>query len=119
MDDESPVGQAEVVDLPTRFGSTQSGRNTVLLDVREDDEWQRGHAADALHIPMGQVPGRLAEIDADAELYVICHAGGRSLRVAKYLQQHGYRPVNVNGGMLAWSGAGRPVVTDAGEPGLV
>ncbi len=38
-------------------------RSMVLLDVREDDEWQRGHVADALHIPMGQVPARLAEID--------------------------------------------------------
>jgi rhodanese-related sulfurtransferase len=46
----------------------------VLLDVPEDDEWQRGYAAGALHIPMGQVPARLAEIDAQAALYVICHA---------------------------------------------
>lgn len=119
MDDETPVAQAEVVDLPADFGATQSGQRTVLLDVREDDEWQRGHAAQALHIPMGQVPARLGELDAQAELYVICHAGGRSLRVAKYLQQNGYRPVNVTGGMLAWAGAGRPVVTDAGQPGLV
>ena len=119
MDDETPVARAEVVDLPADFGSTQSGLHTVLLDVREDDEWQRGHAAQALHIPMGQVPARLGEIDAQAELYIICHAGGRSLRVATFLQQNGYRAVNVNGGMLAWAGAGRPVVTDAGEPGLV
>ena len=119
VDDESPVARAEVVDLPARFGPNPSGADRVLLDVREDDEWQRGHAADALHIPMGQVPDRLEEIDARAELFVICHAGGRSLRVAKYLQQNGYRPVNVNGGMLAWAGAGRPVVTDAGEPGCV
>ena len=114
MDDQSPVAQVEVVDLPAAFGPDR-----VLLDVREDDEWQRGHAADALHIPMGQVPARLEEIDGQAELYVICHAGGRSRRVANYLQQSGYRPVNVNGGMLAWAGAGRPVVTDAGEPGSV
>jgi rhodanese-related sulfurtransferase len=119
MDDESPVAQAEVVDLPAQFGPAQSGPERVLLDVREDDEWQRGHAAGALHIPMGQVPARLEEIDAQAELYVICHAGGRSLRVAKYLKQNGYRALNVNGGMLAWAGAGRPVVTDAGEPGSV
>ena len=119
MDDESPVAQAEVADLPAQFGPAQSGPERVLLDVREDDEWQRGHAAGALHIPMGQVPARLEEIDAQAELYVICHAGGRSRRVAKYLQQNGYRALNVNGGMLAWAGAGRPVVTDAGEPGSV
>src|SRR5579875_138820 len=105
MDAHSAVAQAEIGEVPADFGS-----DAVLLDVREDDEWQRGHAAGALHIPMGQVPARLADIDADATLYVICHAGGRSLRVAEFLQDNGYRPINVNGGMLAWAGAGRAVV---------
>lgn len=114
MDGELAVAQAEVADVPVRFGP-----EAVLLDVREDDEWQRGHAAGALHIPMGEVPARLAEIGADGELYVICHAGGRSRRVAQYLQQNGYRPVNVNGGMQAWADAGRPVITDGGGPGSV
>jgi rhodanese-related sulfurtransferase len=119
MDDLAPIAEADVVDLPAHFDKTRSDSKPVLLDVREDDEWQRGHVAHALHIPMGQVPARLAEIDDKAELYVICHAGGRSLRVAKYLQQNGYRPVNVSGGMLAWAGAGRPVCTDTGDPGVV
>jgi rhodanese-related sulfurtransferase len=114
MDSESPTAQVDVVDLPLEFGPA-----ALLLDVREDDEWSRGHAAGALHIPMGEVPVRLAEIDADADLYVICHAGGRSKRVTQYLQNSGYRPINVSGGMLAWAEAGRPIVTDTGEPGLV
>ena len=54
-----------------------------------------------------------------AKLFVVCHAGGRSLRVAQYLARNGYEPVNVNGGMLAWAGAGRPVVTDDGGVGTV
>lgn len=65
------------------------------------------------------MPARIHEIDADKSLYVICHAGGRSQRVAQYLQRQGYEPVNVSGGMLAWAGAGRPVVTDDGGPGTV
>jgi rhodanese-related sulfurtransferase len=119
MDDRAAVAEVDVVDLPAQFDPTRSGANAVLLDVREDDEWQRGHVAGALHIPMRQVPARLAEIDQHAQLYVICHAGGRSLRVAKYLQQNGYRPINVSGGLLAWAGAGRPVVTDTGDVGAV
>ncbi len=114
MNAVSPVAQVDVVDLPVEFGSA-----ALLLDVREDDEWLRGHADGALHIPMGEVPVRLAEIDPAADLYVICHAGGRSQRVAQYLQDNGYRPANVSGGMLAWAGAGRPIVTDTGEPGVV
>ena len=108
------VGGAEVADVPVTFDGA-----VVLLDVREDDEWQRGHAAGAQHIPMGDVPARIGEIDVDATLYVVCHAGGRSLRVAQYLARNGYEPINVDGGMLAWAGAGRAVVTDDGGVGIV
>nr|WP_090346252.1 rhodanese-like domain-containing protein [Mycolicibacterium malmesburyense]CRL78846.1 rhodanese-like domain-containing protein [Mycolicibacterium malmesburyense] len=112
--DEVEIAQADIAEVPSTFGS-----GTILLDVRENDEWVRGHAPDARHIPMGQVPARLAEIDPDARVYVICAAGGRSQRVAQYLARSGYSPVNVNGGMFAWAGAGRPVVTDDGGPGVV
>ena len=112
--DEFGVVEAGLAEVPTEFGSS-----VVLLDVREDDEWARGHAAGAQHIPMGDVPARIGEIDADATLYVVCHAGGRSMRVSQYLAQNGYEPINVSGGMLAWSAAGRPVVTDDGHPGMV
>ena len=95
---EMEVGQTEMSDLPTTFD-----QSVVLLDVRENDEWQRGHAAGALHIPMGEV----------------CHLGGRSLRVARYLARNGYAPINVNGGMQAWADAGRPVITDDGGVGTI
>jgi len=114
MDDEPVVAQTAVAELPAEFGP-----GTVLLDVRENDEWQRGHAADARHIPMGEVPARLNEIDPQATLYVICKAGGRSQKVAQFLAGNGYEPVNVSGGMLAWASAGRPVVTDDGGPGSI
>ncbi|MET4427686.1 MULTISPECIES: rhodanese-like domain-containing protein [unclassified Mycolicibacterium] len=112
--DDVEVGQAEVADVPMTFD-----QSVVLLDVREDDEWQRGHVAGAQHIPMGEVPARLAEIDNGATLYVVCHAGGRSQRVAQYLVRNGYEALNVSGGMLAWAGLGRPVVTDDGGVGTV
>ena len=112
--DEAEVAQADIADVPSTFDES-----VVLLDVREDDEWQRGHAPGAQHIPMGQVPARLDEIDPDAKLYVVCQVGGRSQRVAQYLARNGYAPVNVSGGMLAWAGAGRPVVTDDGSVGVV
>jgi rhodanese-related sulfurtransferase len=111
--DDWAIPQADVPGLPAEFGA-----EATLLDVREDDEWERGHAPGAQHIPMGDVPARIGEIDTDKPLYVICHAGGRSQRVAQYLR-NGYEPINVDGGMLAWAGAGRPVVTDAGAPGIV
>ena len=112
--DDAGVTHIELAEVPEALGN-----GVVLLDVREDDEWQRGHADGAQHIPIGEVPARLDEIDLDATLYVICHAGGRSLKVSKYLAQNGYEPINVVGGMLAWVAAGRAVVTDGGDPGTV
>jgi len=114
VDMDGDVRQVSIAEVPVDFGAS-----TILLDVREQDEWQRGHAKGATHIPMGEVPARLGEIDSDAELFVVCQAGGRSLRVAQFLQRHGLRPVNVEGGMLAWVGAGRPIVTDDGTVGTV
>lgn len=112
--DDIDVTQVEVGTVPLTPSDS-----VVLLDVREDDEWQRGHAEGAQHIPMGEVPARMAEIDPEATLYVVCRSGGRSARVAKYLKLNGYDPVNVSGGMMAWAGAGRAVVTDDGSPGSV
>jgi len=111
---EPSITQITVGELPAEFGPT-----AVLLDVREDDEWDRGHAADAQHIPMGQVPARLAEIDRSATLYVICKAGGRSAKVAEFLARDGLEPINVDGGMLAWAAAGRPVIAGDGGPGSI
>ncbi|MFH5211106.1 rhodanese-like domain-containing protein [Antrihabitans sp. NCIMB 15449] len=101
------VDSVSVADLPADFSDS-----VVLLDVREADEWELGHAPSAVHIPMGDVPARFGEIDPDAQLYVICRQGGRSARVVEYLQQVGYESVNVRGGMVAWQKAGLPLVSD-------
>lgn len=81
-----------------------------LLDVREDDEWAAGHIDGAQHIPLGDVPSRMDELDPDAQLLVICHAGGRSQRAAAYLGRNGFDVSNVSGGMLAWVQAGKPTI---------
>ena len=114
VDAEPSIAQITVNDLPAEVGP-----GSVLLDVRENDEWNRGHAAAARHIPMGEVTARLDEIDRSATLYVICKAGGRSAKVAQLLAHHGYEPINVNGGMLAWAEAGREVIAADGGPGAI
>ena len=110
----SDVPSVPVTDLPVDFTAET---NRILLDVREDDEWANGHVPGALHIPLGEVPARVDEIDPDAELFVICHSGGRSARVLGYLSQRGYEGANVGGGILAWAQAGRPLETGAGGSG--
>ncbi|MEU1401654.1 rhodanese-like domain-containing protein [Streptomyces sp. NPDC005728] len=94
-----------------------------LLDVREDEEWEAGHAAGALHIPMSEFVARYGELTEaapqDGRVNVICRSGGRSAQVTMYLAQQGIDAANVAGGMQAWEDAGRPVITDAGAPGAV
>jgi rhodanese-related sulfurtransferase len=76
----------------------------VVLDVREPGELEICRIEDAIHIPMSQVPSRLAELPADAPLVVICHHGMRSLRVVNFLHGAGLNnAVNLDGGIDAWA----------------
>ncbi|MFC4612210.1 rhodanese-like domain-containing protein [Streptomyces maoxianensis] len=95
----------------------------LVLDVREDDEWAAGHVEGALHVPMSDFVARFGEVTealADGgRAYVMCRVGGRSAQVTQYLVQQGIDAVNVEGGMLAWDGAGRPMVTGTANPAFV
>ncbi|MFC4376585.1 rhodanese-like domain-containing protein [Nocardia halotolerans] len=108
----SDIPTVPVGEVPAGFDRADPVPGAQLLDVREPDEWALGHAPGAVHIPMVDVPARLDEIDIDAELYVVCRQGGRSIEVVKYLTHIGYDACNVAGGMVAWQRTGRPVVAD-------
>jgi rhodanese-related sulfurtransferase len=88
----------------------------VVLDVREDDEWVAGHIAGARHVPMFDVPHELHTLAASDPLVVVCKVGGRSAQVTAWLVQQGYDAVNLDGGLLAWERAGRPLVSEDGSP---
>ena len=83
-----------------------------VLDVREQDEWDRGHSPLTHLLPMSAITERLPEVPSDQRVLVVCLAGSRSLRVTKALQDAGYDAVNVVGGMLAWAEAGGEIVSD-------
>ena len=92
---------------------------TILLDVREQDEWDRGHAPTAQFLPMSQLPAGVDGLPEGQRLLVVCHAGSRSLRVTRALLEAGYDAVNVSGGMLDWVDAGGAVVSETGEAASV
>ncbi len=76
----------------------------VLLDVREP--WETGIVAiaGALHIPMQDVPDRLADLNPEKDIIVLCHHGNRSRVVGRFLEQNGYlRVFNLQGGVDAWA----------------
>lgn len=88
------------------------GEDLLLLDVREDWELAISRLDEALHIPMGEVPDRLGELDQERGVVVLCRSGGRSAQVARFLQHHGYTRVwNLAGGILAWGQAIDPGLT--------
>lgn len=90
------------------------GDGVLLLDVREPYEWDAGHVAAALHVPMAQVS--LENVPTDRPVVVVCRSGNRSGTVARLLQEAGVDAVNMLGGMQAWAAAGLPFETDGDGP---
>lgn len=91
---------------------TEVPQGIQLIDVREPEEYATVHAAGAVNIPLSELVARTEEIDPDRDIYVICHAGGRSLQAAEYLENAlGWdNVINVAGGTSAWVEAGLPTV---------
>ncbi|RJE86854.1 rhodanese-like domain-containing protein [Paenibacillus sp. 1011MAR3C5] len=83
----------------------QAGAKVNLIDVREPEEWEEGHIAEARLIPLSEFQARAHEVhDVEGEVVFICRSGGRSGRVCEHLSLQGFDVVNVAGGMLAWTG---------------
>ena len=97
--------------------ATEVDSDAYLLDVREPEEWEAGHAPGAHHMPMMEIPARMSEIPPDDDVVVVCRSGGRSGQVVSYLLGHGWDNVrNLDGGMHSWQAAGREVVSESGQP---
>lgn len=109
-------GDVQRVDVREAARAAEAGE-VLLVDVREDEEWAAGRAPTALHAPMSRL--RQDTLPRDRRVLALCRVGGRSAAVAQALDQLGYDVANVDGGMLAWSAAGLPVVRDGGETGTV
>ncbi len=97
---------------------TEIADDAVVLDIREQVEWDRGHAPAAVHIPMSELPVRVDELapflDVDDPLVITCRSGGRVQRVMPWLEQQGYDVATMAGGMLAWQSAGKPMAASEG-----
>ena len=95
------IGELEPAELKGRL---DRGDSVIVLDVREPEEIRLAAFPNAVHIPMGEIPSRLAELDPDAEWVVVCHHGIRSAQVAMYLARNGFERVsNLSGGIDEWS----------------
>ncbi len=100
--------------------AAKADAGALLVDVREDDEWDAGHAPDAVHVPLRDLTdAKLAELDerrGDGELIFICRSGNRSGQAAAAAQAAGLADVaSVAGGMGDWVTAGLPLEPESGE----
>jgi len=94
------VHELSVETLKSRL---DAGETPLVIDVREAHELEISRVEFARHIPMGEVPARLGELDPDTPVIVMCRSGGRSLQIARFLESRGFRSVsNLTGGILAW-----------------
>jgi rhodanese-related sulfurtransferase len=108
------IAEIEVAGVATVLDA-----GALLLDVREPEEWDAGHAPVARHVPLGQLPDRMGELDQSQPIVVICRSGARSALATEWLTTAGFDATNLIGGMQEWAHAGLTVETDDGAPGRV
>jgi rhodanese-related sulfurtransferase len=98
-------------------GLLRSG--ALLVDVREQGEWDAGHAPKAKHHPLRGLRASMDRLPQRRTIVVVCRSGNRSARATKVLTNAGFDAVNLTGGMTAWKAASLPVVNSRGQKGTV
>jgi len=76
-----------------------------IIDVRELNEVKVGKIPTAMHIPLGLVEFKMQDLDKSKEYIMVCRSGGRSSKAVNLLEDHGFKVVNMTGGMLEWKGS--------------
>ena len=106
---QAPLALGPDVDVKT-VADVKDRDDVLVLDVREDWEYNEKHIPGVLWMPMNTVPNRLSEIPKDKEVIVTCRSGNRSGQVVDFLREQGFTNVhNMTGGIVAWESAGLPV----------
>ena len=106
-----PTGPRPVVpEVTPEQAKMRQDQGAVIVDVREPNEWQEGHVSGAIHIPLGELPQRLGELDASQEIVTVCRGGNRSAFAADALLKAGFPRVHsMAGGTMAWIENGLPI----------
>jgi rhodanese-related sulfurtransferase len=109
--------EARNVNVAEAIALVEAG--ALLVDVREDNEWESGRAPSAVHIALSSLPDHVDELPSDQLIVFVCRSGARSGRATKFLVEQGRDAANLEGGMLAWSAEGEPIVGDVDEPTII
>jgi rhodanese-related sulfurtransferase len=85
-----------------------------LIDVRADHEWETGHLPGAVHIPLAELAGRVAEVDKDRPVILYCRGGNRSSMATTALAEAGYDAAKLTDGAVGWEEEGLPFEPEGG-----
>jgi rhodanese-related sulfurtransferase len=107
-------------DIPgITAGDVDELDDPVLLDVREPDEFEAGHAPGAVLHPLATLPDAWTDFPTDRTVLCVCRTGARSAHATEFLRRQGLDAVNLEGGMQAWQAFGLDVVRSDGSFGAV
>ena len=101
----------DVPEVDIAEAAARHAAGTLIIDVREPEEYIEGHVPGAPLIPVGSIADRISEVPTGAEVLIICRSGARSFTAADYLRSQGIEAINIAGGTMAWVEAGHRVVT--------
>jgi rhodanese-related sulfurtransferase len=105
-------GSAEIT--PEETQEALADGSALLVDVREDYEWEAGRIDGAEHIELMQLPARAQDLPQDRTVIFVCRVGGRSAMAADALRAAGFDARTMVGGMLRWDAEGRGLVPEGG-----
>lgn len=104
------TGGPNVPEVDVERADDQFAAGAQLVDVREIDEWNEAHIPDTVHIPLGDLPKRVGELNTDRPVVAVCRSGNRSKTAVQILQRAGIKDAtSMAGGVIAWAKAGKPL----------
>jgi rhodanese-related sulfurtransferase len=101
-----------ITEIPVNELTTLVENGSLVVDVREPDEYESGHIPGAILVPLSTVLTNKSEFESDETVYVVCRSGGRSMQACEMLLDVGIsNVVNVAGGTMGWISLGNEIVT--------
>ena len=106
-----PYGAREYFVRKTRYSTgpvelqkaIDAGEDLNIVDVREAEDYQKGHVPGSVNLPLSQLRDRYRELPKDRDIWISCGVGQRAYYAVRFLAQHGYRALNLSGGFATYT----------------
>ena len=103
---------ADIPEIDVQEAQKRVQGGALLLDVREQNEYDEEHIPSAQLLPLSELMARFDELPKDQEIVAQCRSGKRSAQATDFLRAQGYDVTNMEGGILRWKAEGLPTESD-------